>query len=84
MGAEQAADVMLELQKSKIPESEHEQFKQKIINQYQQQSSAYYATARVWDDGIIDPLNTRMVIASGLSICSNAPIGDTNFGIFRI
>ncbi len=84
MGAEQAADVMLELQKSKIPGSEHERFKQKIINQYQQQSSAYYATARVWDDGIIDPLNTRMVIASGLSICSNAPIGDTNFGIFRI
>lgn len=84
MGSEQAGDVMLELQKSKLPPTEHQQFRQKIVNQYQQQSSAYYATARIWDDGIIDPINTRMVIATGLSICSNASIEDTNFGIFRI
>jgi 3-methylcrotonyl-CoA carboxylase beta subunit len=84
MGAEQAAEVMLELQKAKLPPEEHEAFRQKIINQYQLQSNAYYATSRIWDDGIIDPINTRNVIASGLSACCNAPIKDTNFGIFRI
>lgn len=84
MGPTQAGDVMLELQKSKLSPSEQQEYRQKIINQYQQQSNAYYATARVWDDGIIDPLNTRTVIGYGLSICSNAPIDDTNFGIFRI
>ena len=84
MGAEQAAEVMLELQKAKLPPEEHEAFKQKIINQYQLQSNAYYATSRIWDDGIIDPINTRNVIASGLSACCNASIKDTTFGIFRI
>lgn len=84
MGPEQAGDVMLELQKSKLAPSEHQQFRQKIVNQYQQQSSAYYATARIWDDGIIDPVNTRMVISSGLSICANTSIEETNFGVFRI
>ena len=84
MGAEQAGAVMLELQKHKLEKLEHNVFKQKIVNQYQQQSNAYYATARIWDDGIIDPLNTRMVIASGLSICANTATKETNFGIFRI
>jgi hypothetical protein len=69
---------------NKLEKLEHNVFKQKIVNQYQQQSNAYYATARIWDDGIIDPLNTRMVIASGLSICANTAIKETNFGIFRI
>jgi len=84
IGAEPAADVMLELQGSKLALNEHNQFRQKIINQYQKQSSAYYATARIWDDGIIDPINTRQVIGVGLSICYNADIKDTNFGIFRM
>lgn len=84
MGPEPAADVMLELQKSKLKPEEYELFRKKIISKYQQQSTAYYATSRIWDDGIIDPINTRQAIASGLSICLNAPIKDTNFGIFRI
>jgi 3-methylcrotonyl-CoA carboxylase beta subunit len=84
MGPEPAADVMLELQKSKLKPEEYEAFRRKIISKYQQQSTAYYATSRIWDDGIIDPINTRQAIASGLSICLNAPIKDTNFGIFRI
>lgn len=84
MGAEQAADVMVELQKSKLTPEQYQVFRQDIINNYQQQSTAYYATARIWDDGIIDPINTRMVIGTGLAICANVPISDTNFGIFRI
>ena len=84
MGGDQAADVMLELQKTKLPPEEHAAFRQKFINQFQLQSNAYYATSRIWDDGIIDPINTRNVIASGLSACCNASIKDTNFGIFRI
>lgn len=84
IGAEPAADVMLALQRSKLALNEHNQFRQKIINQYQNQSSAYYATARIWDDGIIDPINTRQVIGVGLSICYNTDIKNTNFGIFRM
>lgn len=84
VGAEQAADVMLQLKKSKLATDEHNQFRQKIINQYQTQSSAYYATARIWDDGIIDPINTRIVLGAGLSVCYNAEIKDTNFGVFRM
>lgn len=84
VGQEQAADVMLSLQKSKIPLEEHQAFRQKIINQYQLQSNAYYATARIWDDGIIDPINTRTVLGAGLSVCYNAKIEETNFGVFRM
>ncbi len=84
MGENQAADVLLELQKSKLSPEEHENFRQKIISQFQLQSNAYYATARIWDDGIIDPINTRNVVASALSVCYNTPIEDTDFGIFRI
>lgn len=84
VGAEQAADVMLQLKGSTLSSEERNQFRQKIINQYQTQSSAYYATARIWDDGIIDPINTRKVIGVGLSVCYNAEIKDTNFGIFRM
>ena len=83
MGAEQAADVMLELKKSKLTQPEQNNLRQKIINQFQKQHTAYYATARIWDDGIIDPLNTRWVIGSALSICSNQ-IAESSFGIFRM
>lgn len=86
IGETQAAEVMLSVSKHKIQDPEKQQeFKQKIINQYQQQSKPYYSTARLWDDGIIDPMNTRIVIACGLHICANSgEIEDTNFGIFRI
>jgi len=86
IGETQASEVMLSLNKHKIQDPKQQlEFQQKIINQYQTQSSPYYSTARLWDDGIIDPINTRMFIAYGLHICANrGEIEDTNFGIFRI
>ena len=59
-------------------------FKAPVQEQYERQSSAYYATARLWDDGIIDPLDTRKVLALGLAAALNAPIEKTTFGVFRM
>ncbi len=55
-----------------------------ILEQYEHQGHPYYASARLWDDGIIDPLDTRMVLGLGLSAALNAPIEPTKFGIFRM
>jgi 3-methylcrotonyl-CoA carboxylase beta subunit len=59
-------------------------FKQPVLDQFGAQSHPYYASARLWDDGIIDPADTRRVLALGLSASLNAPIEDTQFGIFRM
>ncbi|HEX5785847.1 MAG TPA: carboxyl transferase domain-containing protein, partial [Burkholderiaceae bacterium] len=59
-------------------------FKQPLLDQFTHQSNPYYATARLWDDGIIDPADTRRVLALGLSAALNAPIPDTQFGVFRM
>ncbi len=79
MGGEQAAHVLAEVQKNSDPE-----FKKKIRDQYESQGNAYYATARLWDDGIIDPQDTRRVLALSLSASLNAPSKQTHFGIFRM
>ena len=63
---------------------EEEAFKAPIRQQYEVQGHPYYATARIWDDGIIDPADTRRVLALGLSATLNAPIPDVKFGIFRM
>jgi 3-methylcrotonyl-CoA carboxylase beta subunit len=63
---------------------EEEAFKQPVKDQYEQQGHPYYASARLWDDGIIDPLDTRTVLALGLSAARNAPVPDTKFGLFRM
>jgi 3-methylcrotonyl-CoA carboxylase beta subunit len=63
---------------------EEDAFKAPIVEQYARQSSAYYATARLWDDGIIDPGATRGTLALGLSTSLNAPIEETRFGVFRM
>ena len=55
-----------------------------IRAQYESQGSPYYATARLWDDGVIDPADTRLVLALGLSASANAPIEPTKFGLFRM
>ena len=60
-----------------------EGFKAPIREQYDRQGSAYYSTARLWDDGIIDPLDTRDVLGLGISASYNAPIGDPRYGVFR-
>ena len=59
-------------------------FKAPILEQYARQSSAFYASARLWDDGIIAPRDTRMMLAQGLAIVANAPTEPTRFGVFRM
>jgi 3-methylcrotonyl-CoA carboxylase beta subunit len=91
MGGEQAANVLaqvkrdaLEKQERKWSTQEEEAFKAPILEQYARQSSAYYATARLWDDGIIDPRDTRRTLALGLAAALNAPVEETRFGVFRM
>jgi 3-methylcrotonyl-CoA carboxylase beta subunit len=91
MGGEQAASVLAQVRREARGKSgeewspkEEESHKAPLIEQYARQSSAYYATARLWDDGIIDPKETRAMLARGLSIALNAPALKTNFGIFRM
>ena len=62
---------------------EIEAFKAPIRERYEHEGHPYYASARLWDDGVIDPADTRRVLALGLSASLNAPIEDTKFGIFR-
>ena len=63
---------------------EEEAFKAPIREQYERQGHPYYASARLWDDGVIDPADTRRVLALGLSASLNAPIPPTRFGVFRM
>jgi 3-methylcrotonyl-CoA carboxylase beta subunit len=55
-----------------------------LLDQFAHQSHPYYASARLWDDGVIDPADTRRVLALGLSAALNAPIGEPKFGVFRM
>ena len=91
MGGDQAASVLATVKRDGIEgkggswsKEEEESFKQPIREQYEHQGHPYYATARLWDDGVIDPADTRMVLGLGLSASLNAPIADTKFGIFRM
>ena len=63
---------------------EEEAFRKPIRDQYEVQGHPYYATARLWDDGVIEPADTRRVLALGLSATLNAPIGEPKFGVFRM
>jgi 3-methylcrotonyl-CoA carboxylase beta subunit len=63
---------------------EEEAFKAPIRDQYEAQGNPYFASARLWDDGVIDPADTRRVLALGLSASLNAPIPDMKFGVFRM
>ncbi len=91
MGGEQAASVLATVKRDGIEgkggvwsAEEEETFKAPIRQQYETQGHPYYATARLWDDGIIDPADTRRVLALGLSAALNAPIPDVKFGVFRM
>ncbi|MGH8895721.1 MAG: carboxyl transferase domain-containing protein [Egibacteraceae bacterium] len=91
MGGEQAATVLATIRRDQIearegswtPEEE-EAFKQPVRDQYERQGHPYYSTARLWDDGVIDPLDTRMVLGLALSVCANAPIPGPRYGVFRM
>lgn len=91
MGGEQAAGVLSQVkreQKQRMGETwsaeEEQEFKQPIIDTYEQQGHPYYASARLWDDGVIDPADTRQVLGLSLSAALNQPIEDTRFGVFRM
>jgi 3-methylcrotonyl-CoA carboxylase beta subunit len=91
MGGEQAASVLATVRRDGIEgkggswsAEEEAAFKAPIKEQYEVQGHPYYATARLWDDGVIDPADTRRVLALGLSASLNAPIPETKFGLFRM
>jgi len=83
MGGEQAATV-LSMVGTFGSEAEREQFKTRIRDQYETQGSPYYPTARLWDDGVIDPLDTRTVIGLGIAAARHAPLDEPRYGVFRM
>jgi 3-methylcrotonyl-CoA carboxylase beta subunit len=91
MGGDQAANVLGRVRRDSLEgegktwstEAE-EEFKAPIRQQYEEQGNPYYATARLWDDGILDPIDTRRVLALGLSVAQNGPAEPTRFGVFRM
>ena len=83
MGGEQAA-MVLSLVGTFEDDAAREGFKTKIREQYETQGSPYYSTARLWDDGVIDPMDTRAVLALGLAAARHAPIGEPRYGVFRM
>ncbi len=91
MGGEQAANVLatvkadvMEANGEDWPETEQEAFKAPLREQYEHQGHPYYASARLWDDGVIDPVDTRKVLGLGISAALNADIDKTRFGVFRM
>jgi 3-methylcrotonyl-CoA carboxylase beta subunit len=91
MGGEQAASVLAQIKRDNLEAKgqswsveENEAFKAPIRQQYEAQGHPYYASARLWDDGIIDPAQTREVLIQALETTLNAPIPDTRFGVFRL
>ncbi|MFH1572565.1 MAG: carboxyl transferase domain-containing protein [Acidobacteriota bacterium] len=91
MGGEQAADVLWTVKKRQLerqgvevtPEMEAD-FRQPTLEVYESESTPYYSTARIWDDGIIDPTDTRGVLALGIAASLNAPVPETKYGVFRM
>jgi 3-methylcrotonyl-CoA carboxylase beta subunit len=91
MGGEQAANVLATIRRDRIEaagdtwsDADERAFTQPVRDQYERQGHPYYATARLWDDGVIDPLDTRMVLGLALSACANAPLGTPGYGVFRM
>jgi len=91
MGGEQAASVLIQVKEDQLKAQgkqanpdEMNQMRQSILGKYETEGSAYYSTARLWDDGIIDPADTRKIIAMGIAMSVNQPYPDPQFGVFRI
>jgi 3-methylcrotonyl-CoA carboxylase beta subunit len=91
MGGEQAANVLAQVKRDQKEragedwsEADEPAFKQPILDQYEKQGHPYYASARLWDDGVIDPAQTRQVLGLAISAALNRPIGETRFGVFRM
>jgi 3-methylcrotonyl-CoA carboxylase beta subunit len=91
MGGEQAASVLAQVKRDNFaaksqdwPRDDEEAFKRPIRDQYEQQGHPYYASARLWDDGVIAPQDTRRVLGLSLTASLQAPIPETRFGLFRM
>jgi 3-methylcrotonyl-CoA carboxylase beta subunit len=88
MGGEQAAAVLAQVKKDNMkepwPAEQEEAFKAPIRAQYEKQGHPYYASARLWDDGIVAPADSRRVLGLGLFAALNAPLEETRFGVFRM
>jgi 3-methylcrotonyl-CoA carboxylase beta subunit/propionyl-CoA carboxylase len=91
MGGEQAANVLATVKRDQLirdgkslSAGEEAELRQPILDKYETEGSPYFSTARLWDDGILDPVETRRTVALGLSVAYNAPIGDPKFGVFRM
>jgi len=91
MGGEQAASVLATVRREQLEARgqewstvDEEEFKSPIRDQYESQGHPYYASARLWDDGVIDPLQTRMALGLALSACANAPLEPVGYGVFRM
>lgn len=91
MGSEQAAGVLLSVKKQQLKSSgtdiskeQEEEIRNSIYKNYEKESSAYYSTSRLWDDGIIDPADTRLVLTAGIAMSLNKPWPETDFGVFRM
>ena len=68
----------------RLSQEEQDAFKAPTLEKYEAEGNPYYSTARLWDDGIIDPLDTRLTLALGIAASLNAPIPETKFGVFRM
>jgi 3-methylcrotonyl-CoA carboxylase beta subunit len=91
MGGEQAASVLATIRRDQVEArgaswsvEEEEAFKAPLREQYEEQGNPYYSTARLWDDGVIDPLDTRRMVGLALSVAANAPLDDVGYGVFRM
>ena len=91
MGGTQAASVLTTVKRDQLaregkpfPQADEDAIAAPILDKYEQEGSPYYSTARLWDDGIVDPAETRQMLALGLSMSYNAPIPDARFGVFRM
>ena len=92
MGGPQASSVLTTVKqdqraregKPPMEGEELEEFQRPILEKYEIEGNPYYSTARLWDDGIIDPLDTRMILALGISTSLNGPLESSEFGVFRM
>ena len=91
MGAAQAASVLTTVKRDQLTRegkaftpADEDAIRQPILDKYEHEGSPYYSTARLWDDGIIEPAQTRQMLALGLSAAFNAPIPPPKFGVFRM
>ncbi|HEX6006621.1 MAG TPA: carboxyl transferase domain-containing protein [Burkholderiales bacterium] len=84
MGGQQAARVLSTVRGEFASDAERNAFEAPILDAYEREGNPYYATARLWDDGVIDPLDTRRILALGIEAALHAPIPETRFGVFRM